>query len=52
MLSDKIELVYTSTIFQTNVPENWAKIEKLEKWAKNDDFLGVKRFLLSFAQFS
>ena len=37
-------------------PENsgvfWSKIKGVKKWAKTDDFLRFKRFLLSFAQFS
>ena len=39
-------------IFHTNMPKKWAKIEKFEKFIKNDEFLQVKQFLLSFAQFS
>ena len=29
----------------------WSKIEGVKKWPKIDDFLYIKRFLLSFAQF-
>ena len=34
------------------MPKKWAKIEKFEKFNKNDEFLHIKRFLLLFAQLS
>ena len=46
--------VWNNCIFKchTNMPKKWAKIEKFEKFIKNDKFLHVKRLLLSFAQLS
>ena len=38
-------------IFHTNMHNKWAKNEKFEKIIKNNEFLQVKRFLLSFADF-